>query len=69
MPLAPQDRKAELVRRRKKITQIAQETGYSQPYVSDVIAGNRRSARIEQAVADAIGMPVNDVFPPREDAA
>lgn len=68
MPLGPQDRKAELVRRGVRITRIARDLGFSQPYVSDVIAGNRRSERIEQAVADAIGLPVADVFPARETA-
>jgi hypothetical protein len=68
MPLEPRDRKAELVRNNVRHTKIARDLGYSQAYVSDVIAGNRRNPRIEAAVASAIGLPVDEVFPPREAA-
>jgi transcriptional regulator with XRE-family HTH domain len=69
MPMNPWDRKAELVRRRVKQSEIARQLGFSRAYVSDVIAGNRRSERVEAAVAEAIGRDVDKVFPPREQAA
>jgi hypothetical protein len=34
-----------------------------------VVLGERRSPKIEQAVADALGQPVTKVFPPRESMA
>lgn len=68
MPLTPLDRKAELVRRQVRQSHIARRLGVSQAYVSDVIAGNRRSSAIEQAVAEALGLPVDKVFEPRSPA-
>ncbi len=43
---------------------LAKDLGVSRRMVSLVIRGERRSKghRIEQAVADAIGLPVNEVF-------
>lgn len=62
MPMTPSDRKAELVRRRRTITEIAASLGVSIAHVSMVVSGQRRSARIEQAVADAVEKPVAEVF-------
>jgi hypothetical protein len=69
MPLSPLERKAALVMAQVKQSAIARSVGLSQAYVSDVIAGNRRSEKIERAVAAAIGLPVDEVFEPRESAA
>lgn len=69
MPLKPLDRKVALVRKRVKQAQIARNLGVSQAYVCDVLYGRRRSEKIETAIADAIGKPVAEVFPPRESAA
>lgn len=62
MTMTPADRKAELVRRGKSITSVARELGLAPPHVNQVVNNKRRSARVEQAIADAIGMPVEDVF-------
>ena len=64
--LQPNDRKAELVRKGVTLTAIAEAATprCSVPHVSQVIAGIHRSARIEQAIAEVIGLPVEDVFPP-----
>lgn len=48
---------------------IANDLGLSVQHVSEVIAGRRRSARVEEAVARAIGKRVEDVFPPVEQPA
>ena len=45
--------------------EIARQIGVSRVYVHDVLHGRRRSDRIEAAIAEAIGRPVAEVFPPR----
>lgn len=69
MPMKPNEIKAALVLAGVRQVAIARATQLSGAYVSDVIAGNRRSEKIERAIAKAIGLPVRDVFPPRERAA
>ncbi len=49
--------------------QIANEQGVSRSSVSEVIRGQCKSEKIERAVARAICLPVQDVFPNRYDAA
>ncbi|MBL7075759.1 hypothetical protein ISS37_11045 [candidate division KSB1 bacterium] len=34
--------------------------------ISRVISKKRKSRRIQQAIADKIGLPVEEVFPPRK---
>ena len=49
------------IARRLKITPVS---------VHDVITGKRRTGRIRAAIAEAIGKPVDKVFPPdKKDAA
>lgn len=69
MPLSVNDRKAELVRRGVTMTAIADQLDVTPQHVSQVISGERRSVRVEEAVADALGMPVEDVFEPVTAAA
>lgn len=66
MPLDPIERKAMMVRRQVRQIDLAEELGVSQSSVSQALSGERRSARIEQAIAEALGMPVEDVFPASE---
>lgn len=54
--------KAALVLRGVRQSDIARKLKLSPAYISDVIARNRRSDRVERAVAQAIGEPVNMVF-------
>lgn len=63
MPLTPQDRKAELVRRGLTMSDVARQLDLSLNHVSKVIAGERRSPRVEQAIAELIQRPVHRVFP------
>lgn len=60
--MTPQDRKAELVRRQKTMAEIARSLGVTTTHVAQVVRGRHRSKRVEQAVADALGLPVEDVF-------
>lgn len=69
MPMTPLDRKVALVRRQVSLAQIGAQLGVSRQFVSDIVRGNRRSERVETAVAEAIGKPVEKVFPPRDVAA
>lgn len=57
------DIRAELVRRNITVTSIAKKTGVSTPAVSQVIYSVRGTHRIRQAIAEAIGRPVSEVFP------
>lgn len=69
MPMRPEDRRAELVRNGKTLADIARALGVTGPHVSQVVAGKRRSPRVERAVADAIGQPVDVVFEPEYQGA
>ena len=62
MPMKPVEIKVELLRKGVTLQAIADDLKVSQPHVSQVVWGKRRSPRVEQAVADAIGRPVNKVF-------
>lgn len=64
MVMTPRDRKAELVRRGIKMTQIARSIGMSGGHVEATIAGKRRSPRVEEAVAALLDRTVDEVFGP-----
>lgn len=66
MPLTPLERKAELIKKQIQQRDIAAQLDLSPIQVSSVIRGERRSQRVEQAVADALGLPVEEVFPPTD---
>lgn len=68
MPMQPNEIKAALVLARVRQSSIARKTGFSQPYVSDIIAGNRRNEVVEREIAKAIGREVHEIFAPREAA-
>lgn len=64
MALTTRERKAGLVLKGITVRSIARDLGVSEGHVSQVLSGLRRSPRVEQAVAEAIGKPVERVFPP-----
>lgn len=66
MPMTPRERKAALVLRGIVMSDIARALDVAAAHVSLVVSGDRRSPRVEQAVADAIGLPIEDLFPPPE---
>ena len=59
----PNEIKAALVLRGITATSIARSLGVARPNVSETIVGIRRTVRIRQAIADAIELPVRQVFP------
>lgn len=69
MSMSRRDRKAELIRAGISMADIARQLGYTPQHISEVVAGRRRAADVEQAVAKAIGKPVSKVFPPVEAVA
>lgn len=62
MHMTPVDIKVELLRKGVTIASIAKELEVEAPHVSQVLHGKRRSPRVEQAIAKAIGRPVAKVF-------
>jgi len=69
MPMTPLDRKVALIRRGVSMADVAADLDVSRQFVSDVVRGNRRSDRVEEAVAKALGLPRTEVFPPEVAAA
>lgn len=65
MSLPPNYRKMELFRHGVTQQQIADEVELSHALVNKVVNGTRRNEKIEAAIARAIKMPVEHVFPPR----
>ena len=55
--------KHELASKGRRLSDIARELGIKLPSVSQVIHGRRPSRRVSQAIADALGMPLEEVFP------
>lgn len=60
--MKPERIKAKLILAGKTQRQIARELNVTESAVSLTISGRSRSARIEQAVAQAIGKPREEVF-------
>ncbi len=61
--------KSKLALRGVTQAQIAKRKGVSKQFVSQVISGIRRTAYIQDAIAEAVGEPVCELFPDRERAA
>lgn len=69
MPMTAREIKSALVLKDVTQAEIGRRCGYSRGHVGDVIEGNRRNAKIESAIANAIGKPVGEVFPVEKPAA
>jgi len=54
--------KYQLARKGLTVSDIAASLGIARTSVSQVIHGRRASKRVAQSIADAIGMPVGDIF-------
>lgn len=59
----PREIRAQLILRGIRQQDIADQLGVRASSVSQVIDRKARSARIERAIARAIGRPVHEVFP------
>jgi len=66
--MQPYEIRSELVRRQVLLKDIAARLGIATPSVSQVIYGVRPTLRIQEAIADAIKIPVDDVFPKKPGA-
>jgi transcriptional regulator with XRE-family HTH domain len=64
MAFTPVDRKVELLRAGITQASIAEKLGTTKASVSKVLSGKRRSAPIEAAIAEALGLDPRVVFPP-----
>lgn len=49
-----------------KQVEIARGLKVSRSFVSDVVAGKKKTRRIQRAIARALGMSVADLFPTRK---
>lgn len=67
--LTPFERKVGLMKRGISMSEIGRSLGITGAQVSYVVAGQRRSPRVEIAVAEALGEPIEKVFEPREGSA
>jgi transcriptional regulator with XRE-family HTH domain len=47
------------------ISALAQNLGLSQPLISNIISGRRRSKKTEQRIAEYLGKDAEELFPPR----
>ena len=57
------DRKALLRARGVQLKDFAAELGVSKSHVTRVVAGERRSPRLERAIAKRLRMPLREAFP------
>ena len=55
--------KQTLAKKDIRLSDISRDLGIKLPSVSQVIHGRRPSRRVSQAIADAIGLPLEEVFP------
>ena len=67
MPMNRWDRKAQMPH--GSVTGIARQLGKSVGHVSQVLNDRRRAPDVEQEIAKVIGLPVEQVFPPRQQSA
>ena len=61
--MTPRERKAAMVLAGVRPIDIARKLGVSPTTVGTVLAGRCTSRRVFEAVAEAIGKPVEEVFP------
>jgi len=69
--MKPNEIRAGLIIKGITIASIANKLGIKPTNVSFVIAGTRTTPRIQTAIAEALGKPVDEVFPitPEEEKA
>lgn len=69
MPMTPKQRKVALLEADASMSDIARKLEVTPGHVSQVVSGDRRSPRVEAAVAEAIGRTAEEVFGEPEGAA
>lgn len=66
--MKPEEIKAELVRRKIKSREIANEAKVSAPLVSLVISGKTFNKNVQSIISQKIGLPIEKVFSAKEAA-
>jgi lambda repressor-like predicted transcriptional regulator len=61
--MTPAQIKVELETRKTSLAEISRQLGVSQQLTTNVIRGRTKSARVESAIAEALGKPLWRVFP------
>lgn len=69
MPMTPKQRKIALIEAEVSMSDIARALDVSPSHVSQVVRGDRRSPRVESAIAEAAGSTVEEMFGSLEGAA
>jgi lambda repressor-like predicted transcriptional regulator len=62
--MKPNEIKAELIKFNITGAEIAKKAGCSKQYVSAIIHRSRTNSAIELIIAEAVGKPIDEVFPP-----
>lgn len=60
--LDPKKVKVQLIQRDKLVSRMALDLGLGQPTVSKYINGQGRNPKIQQAIADYLGVPLDDLL-------
>lgn len=63
MDARPPDRKALLRGRGRLLKDLAEREGVTKGHMTRVVAGQRRSPRLERAIARELRMPLKEAFP------
>jgi lambda repressor-like predicted transcriptional regulator len=66
--MRPEQIKAELAELGTSLAEISRDLKVSKVSLTNVVRGHGKSARIESAVAEAVGRPLHEVFPDRYSA-
>jgi len=61
--------KIELLKKGIEAKEIAQKLGVSRSLVYKVIAGRRKNPKVRQALAEVVGIPVEELWPDQKKAA
>ena len=59
----------EMIKADVKIVEIASHLGITPSAVHQVVSGNRSTLRIREAIAKAVGKPVDELWPSMDKAA
>lgn len=65
MALTDSERKAKVLGRRGLQAKVARTLNVHPTLIGQVVAGRKRSKRVERAIAKSLRMAQKDVFPPR----
>ena len=58
--------RAAMLAKNISVTSIAKKLGIAVPNISQVIHGDKKTPRIRKAIADAVGIPISELWPESE---